>query len=331
MTQAQDERNIHGFVVNKMLKDFVDMDMLVATQFISKAYEVRVFKNTSDESLVDWYDKKFKPNVFLLDEDEYTEASIQALKIQFLIAGTDFGTSRQRDMGQKWSDTIRGYLGELGLKQLLHNRFNIDIELGHEPGVLEEYLDLDIPQVRKGGEFEYRKPLINVSIKTTKSNGVWLDIPGDQFSHSDLYVLALIGVDVNHLFSFFKHLSVFKDKVLKKGVDNHCINQLEADEIYNKVPSFKKIYGYIAGLVSSDTNINDYTYDGIMGRTNFTITNWSGKYEEVYLENVKRDKGARSVKFAGIGTFTQSNRHIFGLAGLKNSEKDWKNMLVDKI
>ena len=25
MTQAQDERNIHGFVVNKMLKDFVDM------------------------------------------------------------------------------------------------------------------------------------------------------------------------------------------------------------------------------------------------------------------------------------------------------------------
>jgi hypothetical protein len=51
-------------------------------------------------------------------------------------------------MGQKWSDTIRGYLGELGLKQLLAKRFNIDIELGHEPGRLEEYLDLDIRQVK---------------------------------------------------------------------------------------------------------------------------------------------------------------------------------------
>ena len=331
MTQAQDKRNIHGFVINQIQKDFVDMDLLVATQFISKAYDVRVFKNTSDESLSDWYTNKFKPNVFLLGEDEYTEASIQALKIQFLIAGTDFGTSRQRDMGQKWSDTIRGYLGELGLKQLLHNRFNINIELGHEPGRLEEYLDLDIRQVKKGDESEYRNPLINVSIKTTKSNGVWLDIPGDQFSHSDLYVLALIGVDVNHLFSFFKHLSVFKDKVLKKGVDNHCINQLEADEIYNKVPSFKKIYGYIAGLVSSDTNKDDYAYEGLMGRTNFTITNWSGKYEENYLEIVKKDNKAKNVKFAGIGSFTQSNRHIYGLAGLKNSNEDWKTMLVDKI
>jgi hypothetical protein len=331
MTQAQDERNIHGFVVNQMLKDFEDMDMLVATQFISKAYEVRVFKDTSYDSLSDWYFNKFKPNVFLLDEDEYTEASIQSLKIQFLIAGTDFGTSRQRDMGQKWSDTIRGYLGELGLKQLLANRFNIDIELGHEPGRLEDYLDLDIRQVKNISDTSYRNPNINVSIKTTKSNGVWLDIPGDQFSHSDLYVLALIGVDVNHLFSFFKHLSVFKDKVLKKGVDNNCINQLEADEIYNKVPSFRKIYGYIAGLVSSDINKDDYTYEGIMGRTNFTITNWSGKYEEDYLEIVKSDKGARSVKFAGIGSFTQSNRHIYGLAGLKNSDDDWKTMLVDKI
>lgn len=331
MTQAQDESNIHGFVVNQMLKDYEDMDLTVATQFISKAYEVRVFKDTSYDSLSDWYFNKFKPNVFLLDEDEYTEASIQSLKIQFLIAGTDFGTSRQRDMGQKWSDTIRGYLGELGLKQLLSNRFNIDIELGHEPGRLEEYLDLDIKQVKKSNDLNYRNPLINVSIKTTKSNGVWLDIPGDQFSHSDLYVLALIGVDVNHLFSFFKHLSVFKDKVLKKGVDNNCINQLEADEIYNKVPSFRKIYGYIAGLVSSDMNKEDYTYEGLMGRTNFTITNWSGKYEEDYLDIVKRDKGARTVKFAGIGSFTQSNRHIYGLAGLKNSAEDWQSMLVDKI
>lgn len=331
MTKAQDDKNISDFATNKMLRDYADMDQPIAINFISKAYDAGVFENTNEETLLHWYDEKFKPNLFLLDEAEYTEASIQALKIQFKLAGTDFGTSRQRDMGQKWSDTIRGYLGELGLRQLLKKKFNLDIELGHEAGSLEEFKPLDIKKVKKGNGTNFINPKINVSLKTTKSNGVWLDIPGDQFNHSDLYVLALLGVDVNHLFSYFKHLSVFKDKVLKKGVDQKYINQAEADEIYNKVPSFRKIYGYVAGLVSKETNPNDYVYDGKMGRTKYTIANWSGKYEERYLDDIKKAHGAQSIAFVGIGKFSQSNRYIFGLASLKSGEQDWLTMLVSRI
>lgn len=124
---------------------------------------------------------------------------------------------------------------------------------------------------------------------------------------------------------------MFKDKVLKKGVDQKYINQAEADEIYNKVPSFRKIYGYVAGLVSKETNPNDYVYDGKMGRTKYTIANWSGKYEERYLDDIKKAHGAQSIAFVGIGKFSQSNRYIFGLASLKSGEQDWLTMLVSRI
>lgn len=331
MTIIDDENNLKSFVTNVMMSEFPDMDFDTGLKFIQKAYEASVFSSTSDAQLLEWYENRFKPNLFLLDENEYTIAAIQSLRIQFLIAGTDFGTSRQRDMGQKWSDTIRGYLGELGVKQVLKRKFNLEISLGHDPGNLEDYLPTDIHQVKKTSESIYRNPNINVSIKTTKSNGIWLDIPGEQFTHSDVYILALIGVEVNHLFSFFKHISVFKDKVLKRGLDNNCINEIEANQIYDKVPSFHKVYGYIPGIITSDTNIDRYTYEGKKGRTNYTITNWSGKYERNYLDEIKREQSVNNVKFAGIGEFTQSNRHIFGLKSLRYSEKDWQEKLVNLI
>jgi hypothetical protein len=331
MTRQQDELNIQNFVKNVMLSDFPDMDYETGLKFVQKAFDATLFSSTVEREMYDWYEERFKPNVFLLDEDEYTEATIQSLRIQFLIAGTDFGTSRQRDLGQKWSDTIRGYLGELGVKQVLKRKFGVDIALGHEPGTLDEYLPTDIHEVKHPNEVEFRKPNINVSIKTAKSNGIWLDIPGEQFSKSDVYVLALIGVEVNHLFSFFKHISVFKDKVLKKGLDNKCINQQEADEIYNKVPSFHKVYGYIPGIVTSQTNPNNYTYEGKKGRTNFKISNWCGKYEDSYLNDIKLEQDATKVEFEGIGKFTNTNRHIFGLKSLVTDLDYWKQELITKL
>ena len=331
MSKKNDLLNIQNFVQSHILKEYADLDADTANQFIAKSFESGLLTKADENSLVDWYENRFKPYLFILGESEYTEATIQSLRIQFLIAGTDFGSSRQRDMGQKWADTIRGYLGELGVKQIIQKKFNLDVSLGHEPGTLAEYLPLDIHGVRNNSNDPYRKPNLNISIKTTKSNGIWLDIPGEQFSHSDVYVLSLIGVGVDHLFSFFKHLSVFKDKILKKGLDSNCINQVEADEIYDKVPSFKKIYGYIPGFITSDTSINAYTYEGSKGNKNYTITNWCGKYEESYLAIEKVKQSAGKIQFAGIGQFTQSNRYIFGLKSLKYSDADWKKSIIDRI
>lgn len=331
MSKASDELKIKEFVKNYILNEYPDLDSDTAIQFVSKSYESGIITTVDDINLIEWFEKRFKPYLFILDENEYTQAAIQALRIQFGIQGTDFGSSRQRDMGQKWTDTIRGYLGELGFKQVMKNKFNLDINLGHAPGKLEDYLPLDIHGIRENTEEEYRKPNINISIKTIKSNGIWLDIPGNQFAHSDIHLSCSIGIDVDHLFSFFKHLSVFQDKILKKGLDLKIINQNEADEIYNKVPSFKKVYGYIPGFVTNTTYANSYSYDGKKGRKNYRITNWTGKYETSYLDVIKRDMDASKVEFAGIGEFTQSSRHLFGLKSLKYSDMDWKNEILQKI
>lgn len=139
-TKKSNEANIVSFVKQFVLSDFPDMDDKTAFNFIDKAYSAQLIESTNENCLHEWYENKFKKNIFELSEDQYTEAAIQSLKIQSNIAGTDFGTARQRDLGQKWSDTIRGYLGELGTKQIFKRKYNIEISLGHEKGNFERQL-----------------------------------------------------------------------------------------------------------------------------------------------------------------------------------------------
>jgi len=49
------------------------------------------------------------------------------------------------------------------------------------------FLSSDIKSIQKDNESS-RPPKKNISIKTTKLNGRWLDIPGAQLSHSDLFM-----------------------------------------------------------------------------------------------------------------------------------------------
>lgn len=334
---AEINEKIESLVTDIILNKYPDMDESIAKSFANKANltsELDTQNATTiehvEEAFQDWFDNRFSPFVFKIEEHDYLDCSIQALKVQFLLAGTDYGTSRQRDLGQKWSDTIRGYLGEYGVKQVFKNLFDTDISLGHEAGTLSEYIDSDIQSIKFSGE-EARKPKLNISIKTTKSNGVWLDIPGDQFSHSDIYILSKIGVGTDHLFSFFKHISVFKDKILKCGFDGGCISKEEANDIYDKIPSFKPVYGYISGFIESSGRTGTYTYSGKKGRKNFKIINYCGKYESEYLLDIKEVEQANKVEFVGIGSFSQSNRYIFGMKSLRFSREEWESYLLSKI
>lgn len=327
MTKKEDNF-LREFINNVILFEYADMPNDIAYSFVSKAFDSGEL--SSLDNINEWYESRFKKNLFILDEDEYTRATIEALKIQFLIAGTDFGSSRQRDLGQKWSDTIRGYLGELGVQQVLKNNFKLDVSLGHEKGILEDFLPSDIHKVKFDNDIE-RSPNLNISIKTTKSNGIWLDIPGDQFSHSDVYILTKIGITTDHLFSFFKHISVFKDKVLRRGQDSGFLTEEEAKKIYDDVPSFNKIYGYIPGFITSNEDYSIYTYEGRKPKSKFSITNWIGKYEESYLNDIKEKESAKTVEFSGIGKFSQSNRYIFGIKSLYYKESDWQEMVISKI
>jgi len=306
---------------------------------ITKCAECKSAESITETDIDQWYNQRFKPNVFKISEDVYLKAMIEALKIQFLIAGTDFGSSRQRDLGQKWSDTIRGYLGEFGVQLWFKERWNIDIDLGHEEGTLEEYLPLDIHAIKFAEDRSYREPNLKVSIKSTKSNGIWLDIPGDQFHHSDIFVLTKLIITTDHLFSFFKAISVFEDKILKLGLDKGLLTEEASKQIYDNIPSFKPVYGYIAGFVEYSEDYENYSYEYSLGRTNAKIYSYSGVYEgDETLQNIKTeineketDKEVKKCEFLGIGKFNSSKRYVFGMRNLRYSEEDWRNFVINRI
>ena len=80
-------------------------------KILEKAIAGGEFVDESDLKV--WLEQRFLPNCILIDEIGYAKMCVDALKILSTTAPTDYGSSRQRDMGQLWADMTRGYLGEL--------------------------------------------------------------------------------------------------------------------------------------------------------------------------------------------------------------------------
>jgi len=285
---------------------------------------------TETFALDKWLNKRFLPNLVFIDETGYSKMCVDALKILSRTAPTDFGSSRQRDLGQLWADMTRGYLGEYAFLLFLKERWNIETNLGHEVGTLQEYLPMDIHQIREPSA-EYRKPKIKVSVKTTKWNGIWLDIPGDQFNHSDVHVLVKVGAGRDHLFAFFKKISVFKDKVLKRGEDVGVLSSKEADDLYNNLPSFKPIPAYICGFVRKDASYENLSYTGKKKKKHYTIASWNGPINPGDLARIKeKEIVPGDVKFEGIGDFAHDKGYLFNTGSLLWEDSAWKQ-ICDKL
>jgi hypothetical protein len=285
-----------------------------------------------------WIEHQFKPNLVTLDQQDYLEAAIQSLRVQFNLASTDFGMSRQRDLGQKWSDTIRGYLGEIALRKYLKQLYQLEITLDHNRGELSQYVNSDVYNVKKIGEKTTRKSNLRISVKTTKANGIWLDIPGQQFYHSDVFILIKLGIGKDHLFSFFKEISFFKDKILKIGQDCNFLDEQEANRIYQQIDSFEPITAYIPGYILAknypNNNKFNYNYTGYKGKTNYTIIDYAGEYNLKNLEEIKQQElgleKSGKVEFQSISKFTQQNRYIFGMKTIETNN-NWNKDIITVI
>jgi len=273
-----------------------------------------------------WCKDRFLPNCVLVDETGYSKMCVDALKILSRTAPTDYGSSRQRDLGQLWADMTRGYLGEYAFLLFLKERWEITAKLGHEIGRLQDYLPMDIHKIKEPNA-DYRAPSIKISVKTTKWNGIWLDIPGDQFNHSDVHVLVKVGAGRDHLFAFFKTISVFKDKVLKKGEDIGSLSAEESSALYESLPSFKPIPAYICGFVMKNGGYKNLAYQGKKGRLNYKITAWNGPILPGDLETIKQKEGVSgSISFEGIGDFAHDKGYLFNAGNLLWKEKDWQEV-----
>ncbi|MDO8645717.1 MAG: hypothetical protein Q7R42_03940 [Candidatus Planktophila sp.] len=308
----------------KQVSDALSENKSVAERIISAAIQGRETKNSVD-AIENWISNQLIPNTVVIDRDGYTEMCIDALKTTSTQVLTDFGTSRQRDFGQAWSDMIRGYLGEFAVTKFLEQNFALQTKLAHQRGIAETFYDSDISEVLMVGL--WRKPKINVGIKTTKYNGLWLDIAKEQFAKSHLHVQVKIGGGSTHLFSFFKELSVFKDKILKVGLEGNFLTPDESEQILNDIPDFKPISAYIAGFALRDFDYLPLDYDGHMAKIHFTIHTYKGLLPRNYREQIKEREGVSAkgnVKFESINEFSSTDRFLFNTGSIMKTKSEWQ-------
>jgi len=199
----------------------------------------------------EWFDNRFKYQLVWLTKDDYVKALTNALWLAPVFAGTDFGSSRQRDMAQVWTDTARGFLGEIALSRFLSDKFGARVKTDFRRGELEEFLPSDITGIMLP-DSGWIEPRLKLSIKTTKFNGRWLDAPGAQLEHSDVFVLVKIGIMRHHFLAFLKAISFLKDKLFPSAADLGVLNSEQAEQLWNELPTFDPIPAYIAGYIKKD-------------------------------------------------------------------------------
>lgn len=201
-----------------------------------------------DGSFDDWFEKRFKYQLVWLDKDDYLTALINALWLAPVFAGTDFGSSRQRDMAQVWTDTARGFLGEIAVSKFFKDKFSVSVKRETRRGELEEFLSSDISEVMFPNE-NWRKLTLKISIKTTKFNGRWLDAPGAQGEHSDVFILVKLGILRHHFLAFLKALSFLKDKLFPPAKEMKLLSGKQEKELWDEIPEFDPIPAYISGYL----------------------------------------------------------------------------------
>ena len=158
---------------------------------------------------------------------------------------------------------------------------------------------------------------------------MWLDVPGKHFKHYDYQILVKLILEVNHIFSFFKEISIFKDKLLKRAVEKGYFSKKEADSFFSEIPNLNNIPTYITGFVESQSFQSDkYEYNGKQGSKHYTITNWQGKYKRKFLDEIKKKYNVEGkVEFQGIKRFSHDDAYIFNTGSLKWKKTHWKSLV----
>jgi hypothetical protein len=272
-----------------------------------------------------WINDRLIPNTVFIDQDGYLEMCIAALRTVPSTVATDFGSSRQRDLGQIWGDKTRGYLGEYALKLYLKKIFDLEIDLAHQEGELGDFLASDIARVMVDGK--WREPDLKVGVKTTKMNGIWLDIPNNQFAHSDVHVAVKLAVPTDHLFSFMKSVGIFRDTILRLAVVKGHIDQTEASRIDDQIPSLKRIPAYLCGIADARTTYGALPYEGRKGTKNFTIDGWKGERRPGDLDAIRAKESAAKAEFERIGKFSHELGFLFNTGSLEWDTTAWSNLV----
>lgn len=283
----------------------------------------------------DWIDQRLAPGIIVLSRHDYLTALTRSLPVAMNLAGTDYGTTRQRDLGQLWTDTARGFMGEIAFRKFISGRFGVELLLDYTLGPLEDYLPMDITVVvlPDGRAVE---PGVKISVKTAKFNGLWLDIPGAQIEHSDAFVFVRIGVEREHFVAFLKDVSFIKDKLLPLALSSEIVDEEAAQEIWDIIPEFEELPSYIVGFL--DKELISSPPDPQYRETRFRDGSFKGYMMQGYVGMISKNKPFRlpedlrekAWNYEAIGSFSIADHFIANAGSLKYREGEWQE-LVNKI
>jgi hypothetical protein len=201
------------------------------------------------------------------------------------------------------------------------------------------------PQILKS--IDGRPPKLEVSIKSTKLEGIWLDVPGKQIEHSDIFVLVRLGVTREHFLAFLKEISAIRDKLLEEALKKGPMTEEELREAWDAIPQFTPIPAYvvgfldkaeIAGCVRNELCIMEADGEVKAGRViirKYLEFRHPGKpeYDEALrrvLKSVGRSVENEKIEFEGIGDFTKQLHFIANSGLLRRKREEWE-ILISRL
>lgn len=201
----------------------------------------------------EWLGNRFEPQLVWLTNDDYTRAITRALPQALKFAAADFGSTRQRDLGQLWTDTARGFLGEIAFQRFFKERYNKLIEQDTSTDKARaEYISTDIKAVSevRGSYDVMRPPKINVSIKTGKFNARWMDEYSAKKTESiDAFVFVRVGTAREHFVAFLKAISFLGTKLFPAAEQLGELTAETSQKLWDSIPEFEPVPAYISGFL----------------------------------------------------------------------------------
>lgn len=299
----------------------------------------------SEEGIKNWFNQRFKPNSVILDKDDYSKALIRSLWIAPNLASLDFSGGRLRDFAQLWTDTARGFLGEIAVQKFLKDNFNFNMHLDTRRGEVEEFMPSDILVLEKGKQ-KPRESNIKVSIKTGKFNARWIEIPESQFKQSDVFVLVKLGISRYHFSAYLKMLKTV-EQLFERGIELKELDKEQIKILSSEIPDWMPIPAYIAGFVDkSDLKlpIHSITFrtprqrrkapNGGRPISRIEIEGGIGLFSYSTVEELKEIKGTNAdsdipIIIAGINKEADGN--FYASSGQMKTEKKYWDELVRKL
>jgi hypothetical protein len=236
--------NFLQLIDDKIIKADIAKEMVVGALNSKEVY--------SEEGLEAWLKGRFIENSIMLDKDDYSKALIRALWLAPNLASQDFVGGRRRDFAQLWTDTARGFLGEIAVQKFLKKNFDFNMVIDTRRGNVKNFVSTDV-HIEENGVT--REPKAGVSIKTTKFSGRWYELVESQFNVSGVFALVKLGISRYHFIAYLKSMETIQ-RIFKKGMELGELNEDQVKKLSEEIPESTYIPAYIPGFVKkSDLNL----------------------------------------------------------------------------